>query len=147
VVAGFGPEADAMTDAVHTAIAAQAAALAAITRTAGYQSDIGARLIWPLVPTDGEPTECLYRAGPIAFAQVRSEIVRVETTWAALVVAGPDDIDERALMVQSDMIRALRSLCTQPTLARLPIQAREPGSNTLVVAVSCTVGVPEPDPV
>ena len=136
-----------MTDAVQTAIAAQAAILATARRSADYQTDIGARLIWPHMPTDGEPAECLYRTGPIGFDQVRPEIVRVETTWAAIVVASPEVIDERALMVQSDLIRALRGLCTKPTLARLPIPARDPGSNSIVVAVSCTVGVPEPDPV
>lgn len=136
-----------MTDAVHTAIAAQAATLATILRSAGYQTDIGARLIWPHLPTDGDPAECVYRAGPIGFDQVRQDLTRINATWAALVVASPDEIDERGLMVQSDLLRALRALCTQPSLARLPIQAREPGSNTLVVAVSCTVGVPEPDPV
>jgi hypothetical protein len=136
-----------MTDAVHTAIAAQAAILATARRSADYQTDIGARLIWPHMPTEDKPPECLYRAGPIGFTQVRPDLARVETTWAAIVVASPESIDERALMVQSDLMRALRGLCVQPSVARLPIPARDPGSNSIVVAVSCTVGVPEPDPV
>jgi len=136
-----------MTDAVQTAIASQAAALATISTVDGYQTDMGGTLLWPRMPADGDQSECLYRAGAIGFTPVRPQIVRVQATWAALVIAGPEDIDERALMVQSDMARALRSLCPEPVVERQSIPAREAGSNTIVVAVSCTVGVPEPDPV
>ena len=134
-----------MTDAVHAAIESQAAALATISRDAGYHTDIGARLIWPDTPANEDREEWLYRAGPISFVQVRPDFTRVEITWAAIVTCDPRAIDERALMVQSDLMRALRSLCVQALVARLPIPERESGSSFIVVAVSCTVGVPEPD--
>ena len=133
-------------DAVFTAIEVQAAALRGIRRASSYQTDLGLAVIYPHQPSGEAPTQCVFRAGPIGFANARPEIVRATVTWAAIVIAEPEDIEERGLEAQSDLVRALRGGCPAATVERIELPARVLCSNNIIVAVSCTVGVPEPDP-
>ena len=134
-------------DAVFAAIEVQADALRGIRRASGYQTDLGLAVIYPHQPSGEAPAQCVFRAGPIGFANARPEIVRATATWAAIVIAEPGDIDERGLEAQSDLVRALRGGCPAATVERVDLPARDLGANSIVVAVNCTVGVPEPDPV
>ena len=134
-------------DAVQAAINVQAAALRGIRRSTGYQTDLGLAVIYPHQPSGEAPAQCVFRAGPIGFANARPEIVRATVTWAAIVIAEPESINERSYEAHSDLVRALRGGCPSATVERINPQARELGSNSIMVAVSCTVGVPEPDPV
>ena len=137
-----------MTTAAYTAIQAQTSALRTIAIAAGYQTDLGARVISsPYQPEGENPTPAIYRAGPIAMEAGRDEeLYRMTVTWAALVTGAPDQLDSLALDAQSDLVRALRTVCDARQIRRLDIPAREPGSNTLVAAVAISTLIQEPTP-
>lgn len=134
-----------MSDQSAIAIETQQAALRTIAIAAGYQTDLGSRVLSaPYQPDGGDPSACIYRSGPLGMDQVRDlETYRMTVTWSALVTGAPDELDGIALSAQSDMIRALRGVCANTQLRRLDIPARDPGSNTLVASVAISTAMQE----
>lgn len=135
-----------MTTSAHTAILAQAAALGGIAISAGYYTNLGAAIMpSPQQPDGDDLTPAIFRSGDIAMEAARDEgLYRMTITWAALVIGNPDQIDGLALEAQSDLVKALRTVCGSRQIARLSIPAREPGSNAAVAAVSITTTIQEP---
>jgi hypothetical protein len=134
-----------VSDQAAIAIATQQSALRTIAIAAGFQTDLGARVLSAPYQPDGEdPAACIYRSGPLGMDQVRDlETYRMTVTWSALVTGAPDELDGMALAAQSDMIRALRHVCANTQLRRVDIPARDPGSNTLVASVSISTALQE----
>lgn len=132
-----------MTTSAHTAILAQETALSGIAQSEGYQTDLGAALIpSPEQPDTENPEDAIYRAGPIGMDQgANAEMFRMEVTWSALVVGTPAQLDELVLDAQSDLVRALSTICGCVQVRRLDIPARDPGSSSMIasVAISSTI--------
>jgi hypothetical protein len=137
-----------MSDQAAIAISAQQAALRTIAIAAGFQTDLGTRVLSAPYQPDGEdPSACIYRSGPLGMDQVRDlETYRMTVTWSALVTGAPDELDGMALAAQSDMIRALRKVCANTQLRRVDIPVRDQGSNTLVASVSISTALQEVAP-
>lgn len=130
-------------DTLYPLIQAQQAALETIVTGDTYSSSIGQRvsLTWP---SEQDPADQIYLGRVDLESSSNSDRVAMTTEWRAVIVEPPQYLLLWALQVQTEMVHALRTICGIH-IERRSIPDREPGSNTLEIAVTVTAWASEPE--